>query len=59
MKVIFSGLESSGKSLKLAMTVVDLVHRNAKWNKITGKSRPIVSNMRFSPHFFDWATKEM
>lgn len=59
MKVIFSGLESSGKSLKLAMTVVELVHRNAKWNKITGKSRPIVSNMSFQPHFFEWATKEM
>jgi len=59
MKVIFSGLESSGKSLKLAMTTVNLVHRNAKWNKITGKSRPIVSNMHFSPKFYEWATKEM
>ncbi len=55
MKVIFSGLESSGKSLKLAMTAVMLVERNAKWNKITGKNRPIVSNMRFASHFEEWA----
>lgn len=31
MKVIYSGLESSGKSLKLAMKAIDLVERNAKW----------------------------
>lgn len=57
MKVIFSGLESSGKSLKLAMLVCDLVNRNAKWNKITGKSRPILSNMKFAPHFLAWANE--
>lgn len=33
MKVIFSGLEDSGKSLKLAMTASNLVHRNSKWYK--------------------------
>lgn len=33
MKVIYSGLESSGKSLKLAMLVSDLVWRNHKWYK--------------------------
>lgn len=31
MKVIFSGLESSGKSLKLAMVAADIAHRNGKW----------------------------
>jgi len=31
MKVIYSGLESSGKSLKLSMVVSDLVWRNSKW----------------------------
>jgi len=31
MKVIFSGLESSGKSLKLAMTAAEIAHRNFKW----------------------------
>jgi len=58
MKVIFSGLESSGKSLKLAMTVVSLVYRNSKWNKTTGKSRPIVSNMTFSPDFKEFAREQ-
>jgi len=58
MKVIFSGLESSGKSLKLAMTTVELVYRNAKWNKITNKSRPIVSNMQFTRTFEDFAASQ-
>jgi len=31
MKVIFSGLESSGKSLRLAMQATELVERNSKW----------------------------
>jgi hypothetical protein len=57
MKIIYSGLESSGKSLKLAMTAVDLLYRNAKWNKETGKSRPIVSNLFFTP-LFDSLAKE-
>lgn len=59
MKVIYSGLESSGKSLRLAMLASFLVKRNSKWNKITGKSRPIISNMYFSDSFFLWATQEM
>jgi len=32
MKIIYSGLESSGKSLRLASVVSDLVLRNSKWN---------------------------
>jgi len=55
MKLIYSGLESSGKSLKLAMTAVTLVKRNAKWQKLTGKSRPIVSNLAFKSEFETWA----
>jgi len=55
MKVIFSGLESSGKSLKLAMMAQTLVLRNSKWNSITGLSRPIVSNMAFSDEFKEFA----
>jgi len=55
MKVIFSGLESSGKSLKLAILVSHLVERNAKWQKITGVTRPIFSNMRFSEKFSSYA----
>jgi len=51
MKVIYSGLESSGKSLKLAMTAVKIAERNAKYFEKTGKKRPIVSNMKFSNEF--------
>jgi len=55
MKVIFSGLESSGKSLLLARTVRELVYRNAKWLKVTGVPRPIRSNIRFASHVVDYA----
>jgi len=58
MKVIFSGLESSGKSLRLAMLCVDLVYRNAKWAKITGRARPIWSNMAFSEKFQSFAQEQ-
>jgi len=34
MKVIYSGLESSGKSLRLAAVVAGLVQRNSKWNNV-------------------------
>jgi len=54
-KVIYSGLESSGKSLKLAMIAIELVYRNAKWRKISGRERPIYSNMQFTPSFKAWA----
>jgi len=55
MKLIYSGLESSGKSLKLATVAEELVLRNSGWNKITGNSRPIISNMKFSDEFVTWA----
>lgn len=47
-KIIFSGLEGSGKSLKMASYVVSAVKRNGRYYKITGVVRPIYSNMRFS-----------
>ena len=56
MKVIYSGLESSGKSLKLAKVARNLVLRNSKWNKLSGKNRFISSNMRFSPSFERFAS---
>jgi len=37
------------------MTAVSLVKRNSKWNKITGKNRPIISNMAFMPTFEEYA----
>jgi len=55
MKVIFSGLESSGKSLKLASVVADLVYRNSEWFHESGIVRPIVSNLRFSKEFEEHA----
>ncbi len=57
-KVIYSGLESSGKSLRLAIISQELVLRNSKWNKITGVSRPIISNMRYSQKFHDFAHRK-
>lgn len=51
MKVIFSGLEGSGKSLYLAMTMEAVARRNAKWFVKTGITRPIISNLKFSDEF--------
>lgn len=59
MKVIFSGLESSGKSLKLARVAVDIAFRNYKWKKKSGISRPIVSNMEFSDKFYHYVVDEL
>jgi len=58
-KVIFSGKESAGKSLKLAMVVADLVYRNSKWKKETGITRPIWSNLKFSDDFYKHVTEEL
>ncbi len=48
MKVIFTGLESQGKSLLLARLALILGHRNAYYRKRHGFVRPIHSNLRFS-----------
>jgi len=55
MKVVYTGLESSGKSLALAMKAENILHRNAKWLKKSGISRPIVSNVAFSKSFIERA----
>jgi hypothetical protein len=55
MKVVYTGLESSGKSLMLAMKAEDILHRNAKWFRKSGIARPIVSNIIFSDTFLDEA----
>jgi len=54
-KYVYSGLEGSGKSLKLASVVKRLVKRNSKWFTRTGIARPIVSNMKFSEEFEEFA----
>jgi len=57
MKIIYSGLEGSGKSLRLAKKVQELVKRNAKWGKEIGKPRPIASNMHFTEKFVSYSKK--
>lgn len=54
-KIIYSGLEGEGKSLRLAMQACYLVERNAKWREQSGIVRPIWSNLKFSQRFTDAA----
>lgn len=58
-KTIYSGLEGSGKSLKLAMVAVDLAHRNSKWAQSSGVVRPIASNLQFSENFTRYVTQDL
>jgi len=50
-KVIWTGLEDSGKSYMLAVVSTKIAYRNAEWLKITGRPRPIVSNLPYSDEF--------
>lgn len=59
MKVIYSGLESSGKSLRLAQLTTDIAHRNGKWKKETNVARPIISNLLFSEDFKAYVENEL
>jgi len=54
-KIILSGLESSGKSLKPAMLAEKILFRNAAWKKKSGIARPIYSNSPFSHEFVETA----
>jgi len=58
MKIVYSGLEGSGKSLKLAMVAKKLVLRNSRWNKVSGKFRSIASNLKFSDDFVKFAVSK-
>lgn len=51
MKIIYTGIESSGKSLKLAMDARRILKRNAKFIKMGLPPRPIYTNMLFSQEF--------
>ena len=53
MKRIYTGLESSGKSLLLAQQSIQLARRNKRWHKKYGFLRPIYSNLRFSDKFLE------
>jgi len=50
-KLIWTGLEDSGKTYMLAIASVKILKRNAKWLKITGKARSIISNLPYSNEF--------
>jgi len=52
-KVIYTGLESSGKSLRLAMKMNEIGLRNAKWRKKSGIARAIAPNFKLTPMFED------
>jgi len=52
-KVIWTGLEDSGKSLEVARMAAHIMYRNAKWLKKSKLPRPIVYNMPFSAKFLD------
>jgi len=54
-KVIFSGLESSGKSLQLAMRAEKILFRNIKWREESGISRKILTNSPFSAAYMKYA----
>lgn len=57
MKAVWTGLEGSGKSYKIAMFCHQLVKRNNKWRRKSKIIRPIHSNMRFSEAFETYAKK--
>jgi len=48
MIVIFTGLPGSGKSAKLARSVIDVLYRNRKWQKKTGVLRKVYTNLKLS-----------
>jgi len=52
-KIIWTGLEDSGKSYMLAKASVKIAYRNAKWQEKTGVYRPIISNVPYTQAFLD------
>lgn len=58
MKIVYTGLESSGKSLHMAYVMRGIVMRNKRWFKKTGVPRPIVTNLPLSVSFQAWITKQ-
>lgn len=57
-KIIFSGLEGSGKSLRLARVCNIILKDNIYYYSKTGVPRPIFTNMRFSSAFLKKAEEE-
>lgn len=57
MKVVFSGLESSGKSLLLSRQAQKILERNTVWYKQTGVPRIMAFNMPMSDDFITKITE--
>jgi len=53
MKRVYTGPESSGKSLMLSKKAEEIFLRNYKWNKIVGIPRIMYFNMPMSPAFIE------
>jgi hypothetical protein len=51
MKIVYSGLESSGKSLLISRDAQKILNRNASWFKITKIPRTMAFNMPMSEKF--------
>jgi len=56
-KIIYSGLESSGKSLQLAMRAEKVMLRNVRWKEKSGIARPIYTNTPFSQKYTEYGEK--
>jgi len=53
MKTVYTGIESSGKSLQLSINAKRVLDRNKKWLKITGIPRAMAFNTPMSPAFVE------
>jgi len=49
MICIYTGLPGSGKSLRMAQTLMSILHRNYRWYKKSGKKRIVYSNLKLAP----------
>lgn len=57
MKIIYTGIESSGKSLLLSRQAERVRLRNIKWHKITGLKRTMAFNSPMSEEFIQLINK--
>lgn len=53
MKIVYTGLESAGKSLAIADIFLQLLVRNQYWKKKYGFTRRIFSNLRLHPQLYE------
>lgn len=51
MKKVYTGIESSGKSLQLSINAEKILQRNIKWLRITGIPRTMAFNTPMAPAF--------